>query len=710
MSAVVGKAIGSLRMLLAGVVLALWTAPVVAQTFPLKVEIEPSSHVSRTGGPIRLDLKYTWGGAGILDGQLAFELREPLGELLGVFRIDDLYLTPGEQRQEVMLPGFRIHGQNQALVLRPIILDRDGEQLAALPPLDLRVPGTEQRSLVVAIFRPDYALGRRAESDLIDSLQMENLVPDYDTGRPMQPVLTRSVSLPAADAPQEPLRYCTYDVVLLPADGLAALNENQLEAVLSWVRAGGAVCVLVDDTPLDGRHAKFLNALAGADDDAPLFLLDSNRSLVYGAAETPDAPLTYHTGLGRGAVIGWNPERLEPGADHWPLTSAFLYRVRKDHLGAIAATGKWDREITFDNVRRHFRDGAANYGDLEEAVRMQASDLSPVPISGGAGLLIYLMPEGLKVVPIWMIGSVLMVYVLLIGPADYLILGRLGLRRWTWVTFPFVTIVFTAFSVIISNSYMQTADHRSAVVVRDVIDGGQVARENRLELLFPSTSREIATDVGRGLFMPLRYQDFGEANYYMYSPSSYRAWQNQRTEPAAFAGRMPIRSVVVQAVPQWTPTLNRLFTIPLAVEEPSNQTGFDWDDVPAFGKDGAESAIVQRVRQAFGSSASLYLYHQHEAKALLGDEFLFPSDYSGWNQIYINGQWVTQQRDLLRELCVRDQGGYFGVVSQYAPTGGDRFEDMALLDLSDPQQWLLVVAVPENDHLVIYRRLYVLND
>jgi hypothetical protein len=316
----------------------------------------------------------------------------------------------------------------------------------------------------------------------------------------------------------------------------------------------------------------------------------------------------------------------------------------------------------------------------------------------------------MKVVPLWMIGSILIAYVFLIGHADYFVLGKLGLRRWTWLSFPCVTFGFTAFSVFISNRYMQTADHRSAVVVRDVIDDGVIARENRFELLFPSTSRQIDTDVGRGLFMPLRHQDFGQNSYYMYGPYGYNNWQEQRAGPAYFGGRMPIRCVVNQSVPQWTPQLNRIFTIPLSSAAASSQSPFDWDDVPAFGTPGSESALVQRAGAAFGPGASVYLYHEREAKVLQGSELLFRDDLGGWSQIYVNGQYISRQSDFLRELCVRDQSGYFGVVAQYAPAGDDRLEDMALLDLSDPQQWLLVIAVPENDTLVIYRKLYVLND
>ena len=51
----------------------------------------------------------------------------------------------------------------------------------------------------------------------------------------------------------------------------------------------------------------------------------------------------------------------------------------------------------------------------------------------------------------------------------------------------------------------------------------------------------------------------------------------------------------------------------------------------------------------------------------------------------------------LDDVSVNGLGGWFAVVSQMSPTGGKDFEDMALVDPSDPDQWLLVVAVVRAD-------------
>jgi hypothetical protein len=48
----------------------------------------------------------------------------------------------------------------------------------------------------------------------------------------------------------------------------------------------------------------------------------------------------------------------------------------------------------------------------------------------------------------------------------------------------------------------------------------------------------------------------------------------------------------------------------------------------------------------------------------------------------------------------------FTIVSQISPTGADNFEDLTVLDTTDPRQWLVVVVVREGEDYLIYRRLY----
>ncbi len=65
-----------------------------------------------------------------------------------------------------------------------------------------------------------------------------------------------------------------------------------------------------------------------------------------------------------------------------------------------------------------------------------------------------------------------------------------------------------------------------------------------------------------------------------------------------------------------------------------------------------------------------------------------------------------QGDQLLKILTARAGTGTFSVVSQISPSGGWSFDDLAILDVTDSDQWLLMVAQPQGNDVVIYRKLY----
>ncbi len=681
---------------------------VAQNSLPLSIELTEDSQISRTTAPVRVEMVLNWGGPGILDGQLALDVRDSEGELIGTLLIPDLYLTGGRQVQEFMLPGYRVLGTTNELLMYPTILDRNGKRLGRHEPLRLRIAGGAQRMLVIGVVRDAATAANHAQLDVADSVRLENLLPEYETNRTSPTIVTRTASLIADELPSDPLRLCGYDVIQITGSRLADTNPMQLDALRAWTQAGGAMCVLVDDAGLESEHFRFLNEVVGSTSGTPLFLPDSSGRAVVGDPGSPSELIRAVYGLGRVVVLTANSPHADPNAEHWPETTAFLWHVRREHWDAIAAAGVWDRDKTLETVKQYHRDQRNNYGEEKAAQHMMATDMSPTPIAGGSSVVSHLLPRGMKMVPIWLIALILLLYVVAIGPLDYIVLGRFGLRKFTWIVFPFVTIAFTTFSVALSNSYMKTVDHRSTVVIQDIVAGGRVARETRLELLFPSSSRTITTDVGRGLFIPLRFEDFGQDLWMYgyggpYGPYGYQQPQT-RAKPALIVGRLPIQAEAQQSVPQWTPQLNRITTIPIA-ERMASLEGIDWDqdirDTAAVG------ALTHSLQDSLGRSVGVYIYHLDRAQTVRGDERFFGNTGT---QILIDGQWSYVVPDFIKDVSVRTQPGFFGVVSQFAPTGGDRFEDLALMDPTDPQQWLLVVAIEDRDGSTIYRRLYYYDD
>ena len=96
----------------------------------------------------------------------------------------------------------------------------------------------------------------------------------------------------------------------------------------------------------------------------------------------------------------------------------------------------------------------------------------------------------------------------------------------------------------------------------------------------------------------------------------------------------------------------------------------------------------------------IYCLHGNNVFHLGGDHSL---DAYGGRQRASLGDSL---REFLREVSARPDWGLFSVVSQISPSGAGNFEDLSILDTSDPNQCLVVAAVRVGDDIIICRRLY----
>jgi hypothetical protein len=391
--------------------------------------------------------------------------------------------------------------------------------------------------------------------------------------------------------------------------------------------------------------------------------------------------------LGRVAVVANLPTADDGGfqSSTWRQTVAFLWKIRRDQT--VVQDGKWVNRVPQE---------AQQYANPNE---YRSTQLSLQPIQSISGLLAELMPKNIRVVPLSLIGFVLFLYVLIIGPADYFLLGFFKQRKLTWILFPAVTVGFTLFTVWLAHAYMEVDQHRKSVVFLDLADDGSIARQNRFELLFTGRPQTVETTVKRKIFTPLNHERFGSYSYrYRYSYQQHEGLSGI----AEYRGRIPNAYSAIQQLPQWTPQVNRLFSI--APE--TTGVDMDWGSPARLNTHRGREQIKQRVLQAFGINASVHLYNGNDVHTLAGSRNLFES-INDVNPNYYNS---GSPFEFLSQMCVRPSLGLFSVVAQISPSGGDDFEDLTVLDSSDPDQWLLVVAVERDGHLLIYRKLYFGDD
>jgi hypothetical protein len=269
-----------------------------------------------------------------------------------------------------------------------------------------------------------------------------------------------------------------------------------------------------------------------------------------------------------------------------------------------------------------------------------------------------LVPKEVRAIPLGVVLGILGAFVLCVGPLDYFVLGFWKRRQWTWIVFPCVSLGFTVLAVKVSEHYLGTEDHRNSMTFFDVDESGAVVRANRFEVVFASGRRRIRSEVDAAVTAPIWLQSSGE-----------------RAGGTVLRGRFPERYTLEFPVQQWKAECNRFLTI-----GGSAPHRIDWSgERPAC----ADAEIEVAYRFAGGGSTSLF-----------GSSAL--------------------AYDLLREgslASTKSGSGYPGhrkrssLVTAIAPAGGSGFEDLPILDPSDPTRSLLVAVIREGEDYFIYRKL-----
>lgn len=720
-------------------------ATVSGQVSLIKAEVASTSPPVRSGAPIAVIWKLAVQSSALVEGRLEVVVMDG-PERLARSATDELVLASGEQLYRMVLPPLSTDNPLNAAEMRLRFVGT--KQSIDLGTHLLRLPIPWQRMFVVAVCDP-WPTRQNAEQHGIEQLfRFETYNPETAD----RTISTNVVHIRPDELLADPAACFSYDLVLLKDDGLADLKEPQLRALGRWVDAGGSLCVIRGQRRLGDTQTGFLRRfengpgqmadrqteLPAAPGDAQsesqaVPVTDPQRGAAEGA--TPAIHLR-RWGMGRFAQIRVGRDGA-PAAEITDLrrVPAFLWKMRQDQVPNFVSTGTWIPEtleralMTVQAQPNGAPQVAADVAvannvnltnDLIAQVRPGEMQLAPVPLQTGDQLLGRLIPRDLRVVPLGLIGLILFVYVAAIGPGDYLLLGAIQRRKYTWLLFPAVTVGFAVGTILLSNWYMEFSDNRRSVTILDVGESNSVARRNEFQVLFRARPGEATTEVSQGYLTPMNHQRFSRATWYTFQQA-----QRNRTEDQfelvnipTYEGRMPSRYRATQYLPQWTPQLNRLCSLGAG----DTEVRMRWDSLAGLqlspdGRSmpaGMREAILREVHAAFGQGVGTYVAFGRQIHHVAGPVGLLQQDdpslaRNGIPQPYyaVNQYQDGRNTSFLQDICAPwGLGGLFAVVSQLSPTGGPDFDDLALLDPSDPRQWLLVVIVDSADDLVVYRRLY----
>lgn len=679
---------------------------------PLEIEQSNMQPPIQVGRPIPSWWDVKVRGTGLLEGRFEFRLKNDL-ELLSTLVTEEMALSGPQQRIRVMLPPANDQSPVDQLTVDIKFIGKNFTQ--DLGRHILRVALSRSRTFMVLVPMSRIAQRRSVERDrIIRRLSFENLISDLDDS-----TKTVQVSLEPADLPQEPLAYCAYEMVVLFPDEFRALKKPQLDAMATWIRAGGSLYVEPTGV-LEPYHLDFLRDLAKSTPDVAITSGADGR-LAPGTIRNDQRLIRMRNGLGR-ILIRVDEEEVEAEVTpEWRESSAFLFRIHADQANIIRS-----QEVS---TAAELMVGRPN--TYRNDVRFESKRRLDMKYpSSTRELLDCLKPAGVRMVPLWVLVVILTAFVVVIGPVDYFVLGRLRARKYTWVTFPIATILVTWLTVSLTNSYMATAEARRGLVIHDLGDDGSTVRSNRFELLFLASTRTVATDVRKGIFSALKTgamitNELDQSDPFRPGRRPVRmAPMDGNHTRETLTGRIPTDYTASQPLSKWTPQLNRLFYLPGTSEE----SPLNWAQImegenlrSTLTDETAKQRILARVHQQLGRGcavcwigpAGAFSYQlSPDWKDTIFTQFSQtssgPIDYEEQMLQQELPHDVQSQPSMLRWLyqnSVAGPHGLFYLTSQVGPAGGAQFEDLPIFDSWLGNQILMIVVVQRGDDYVVYRKI-----
>lgn len=658
-------------------------ANAAAADLPLHIDIDASSFQSRTNGPLPLRLVLNWDSPKLLRGSLRLDF-DAEEQHLATYTLENLVLNTGKQETTLLVTPMVVPSYAGEANVRFTFFGPDGPTL--LPPAIVRLPGTTRRTFLLGtVESPARRSQDAADSRWLALETYDRKRSDTEGLRPtFQTLLGR---LPPDRFPADPNLLTPYDVLCVPALGLKDLDSAQTEAFLAWIQAGGSGLIQLDDsTPLKPHHLDLLNGLAGR----TLFFVGTDGKLVR-EEEPPEFECReFACGWGRGSVL------IGPFPD--PATVRDEESLRR----MIAST--W-RMSASDSPAFVQSGQLRTLADQELQTYSDAfSGRLPWQVPQG-----FLFPPTIRPVPGWLLATILAGFVVLIGPADYFLLGAIRRHKWTWILLPVLTFGVTRLVIATSNHYLGNTSRLSTIQVRDLVAGNRVVRTNRFDFHVPGERGSFTLAPRGGQVTPFVAQTQEEIQMGNWQTRGLqrrgRGWvqvapTSNLPAPQSVTPQIAVnRSQRMLTVPveRWTPVVFRSMEIhPVATAAPGTSS-FDWDGIGHRYRTDGPYAVTTAVRAAFGPQAGVECFSR--SLTLLSDVSPDPELQQ------VNGRALG---GLLPKSPVLRR--HF---DESSPSGSPKFEDLELFEdqrgmepTSRDPSVILQVTTREKEGIVVYRRRY----
>ena len=502
------------------------------------LKLKPSLGAIRSDAPFAIDLDLESTFSDVLEGELELSFvddRAPCARL----RTGPMAIPNGQKSFHLFLPAMSAKQERANFVVQAVFHGSRGT--LDLGVHDLVVPLKGQRQFVFAV----AGLGDAEVNQFARQLSLDAFRPP-DAVRSV--LLTLPVELDLHSIPANPIGLYPFDVLVFIGEHFSRLSTRQLDTIAEWIETGGGA-VIVPTGVLTPAHAQFLKRISSANAIEPRFLLDRFGHLASHGTGAKDWLIACRFGYGRALIINGLPAQNADGSFKgvdsaaWTRAVCFLWNVQPDQTERILKDGHWtlgstqggEMEVVNLAPQRHFgvtqtRVYRSRYSEYDDRLPLHAQTFSQAD-----NLRALLFPKDVRVVPFGVVATILTLFLFAIAPADYLMLGLLRRRRYTWIVFPTSCLLFTVATVCVAQHYTGTIDHRGALVIVDIGEKGQPLRTTRIEHIITAGTRRVSTEIKDGLFsmtdvQPMRSDEKKQAN--PSEPKQGRPWLLDRNGSA----------------------------------------------------------------------------------------------------------------------------------------------------------------------------------
>lgn len=661
------------------------------QNGPIKLQVLPLVLRGRSQALLPVQFQFNSKDPELLRGTL--DIRVNLSDRL-VHRVElpDFVVVPGETRFRITMPEVNVSQLD--LAVRAVVSFRVREDTYDLGEHDLVIPIDSRRQQAVLSIEPKNRMIDRAQQQLRDSLLLHRFAPPEPDNRRNNLVSVPSTIDPA-DLPPSPLPLLGIDLIVIEPSALVDLKPDQLRAISSWVQAGGAVCVVCPPQITSPDLAGFLNSLVPSPDQTAVWQPTGTGGWEIVSA-SPNQIRHGEPGLGRAVILEDASLREHcPDDPLWDKSLKFLWRITQ------AQSEKLERSPG----------DALPIWSLAEAPRNQPS----IPVFNAPPLPNYnrlseyapvnsqrplqhlsqsLRPQRLVTIPVWQFAIMLLAFLLAVSLGDYYLLGALRLRKWTWLLLPAVSLGVTWFTARIAENSLGENDAQAELLVVDVGRQGVPVRSSRFQLTVAAQPKTLQEEIVNGLLVneteagaELARQAQNELRRQGAFAEATLAAQQFEADIPLSEGLPPYRYTFEQRLKKWSPLLTRL----TRVGPPENLPDFPWADWAQLDLTNlATQQGVLRECQAREPQAMAWVVHRGRLSPI-GNS---PIDSESLKNL---GEFLLDTSGDLPE------SGFFQYVSQVSPSGHSNLEDLRLLDSTDPNDLVLMVAVPRDNSLVVFR-------